>query len=106
MFDGVRPIIRLASAPTASGRPSLMSTATTEGSFSTMPAAADVDQRVGGAEVDGHVTAKEGKAVFGHSWNSPEGLRMGTGGTGALVVRPQATGRAMVSQGGRPATAV
>ena len=37
MFDGVRPIIRLASAPTASGRPSLMSTATTEGSLSTMP---------------------------------------------------------------------
>ena len=37
MFDGVRPIMRLASAPTASGRPSLTSTATTEGSFRTMP---------------------------------------------------------------------
>ena len=37
MFDGVRPIIRFASAPTARGRPSLMSTATTEGSLSTMP---------------------------------------------------------------------
>src|SRR5271155_1961450 len=37
MFDGVRPIIRFASAPTANGRPSLMSTATTDGSLSTMP---------------------------------------------------------------------
>src|SRR3974390_1784430 len=37
MFDGVRPIIRLASAPTASGRPSFMSTATTDGSFRTIP---------------------------------------------------------------------
>ena len=37
MWLGVRPIIRLASAPTASGRPSFTLTATTEGSFSTMP---------------------------------------------------------------------
>src|SRR5215469_2877585 len=37
MFDGVRPIIRLASDPTASGRPSFMSTATTEGSLRTIP---------------------------------------------------------------------
>src|SRR4051794_18936355 len=37
MWAGVRPIIRLASAPTATGRPSLTLTATTEGSFSTMP---------------------------------------------------------------------
>src|SRR5580658_10805079 len=37
MFDGVRPIIRFASAPTANGRPSLMSTATTDGSLKIMP---------------------------------------------------------------------
>ena len=37
MLLGVRPIIRLASAPTASGRPSFTSTATTDGSFSTIP---------------------------------------------------------------------
>src|SRR5687767_4288434 len=37
MWLGVRPIIRLASRPTASGRPSLTLTATTEGSLRTMP---------------------------------------------------------------------
>ena len=30
-----------------------------DGSLSTMPLAADVDERVGGAEVHGHVTAEE-----------------------------------------------
>src|SRR5665213_3663575 len=37
MWLGVRPIIRLASVPTANGRPSLTLTATTEGSFRTIP---------------------------------------------------------------------
>ena len=37
MWLGVRPIMRLASMPTASGRPSRTLTATTDGSFSTMP---------------------------------------------------------------------
>ena len=37
MWLGVRPIMRLASAPTANGRPSFTLTATTEGSLSTMP---------------------------------------------------------------------
>src|SRR3954447_17807742 len=37
MWPGVRPIIRFASAPTASGRPSFTLIATTEGSFRTMP---------------------------------------------------------------------
>ena len=37
MWAGVRPIMRLASTPTASGRPSRTLTATTDGSFSTMP---------------------------------------------------------------------
>ncbi len=37
MWVGVRPIIRLASAPTATGRPSLTLTATTDGSLRTMP---------------------------------------------------------------------
>jgi hypothetical protein len=37
MCDGVRPIIRLASTPTASGRPSRTFTATTDGSLSTIP---------------------------------------------------------------------
>src|SRR5947208_1843780 len=37
MWLGVRPIIRLASDPTASGRPSFTLTATTDGSLSTMP---------------------------------------------------------------------
>src|SRR5271166_1471007 len=37
MWLGVRPIIRLASIPTARGRPSLTLTATTDGSFKMMP---------------------------------------------------------------------
>ena len=37
MRPGVRPIIRFASRPTATGRPSLMSMATTDGSLSTIP---------------------------------------------------------------------
>ena len=37
MRPGVRPIMRFASIPTATGRPSVMSIATTDGSFSTMP---------------------------------------------------------------------
>ena len=37
MCLGVRPSIRLASSPTATGRPSLVSIATTEGSLSTTP---------------------------------------------------------------------
>jgi hypothetical protein len=37
MWAGVRPIIRLASVPTARTRPSLTDTATTDGSFNTMP---------------------------------------------------------------------
>ncbi len=37
MWPGVRPIIRLASMPTANGRPSFTFTATTDGSFRTMP---------------------------------------------------------------------
>ena len=37
MWLGVRPIMRLASAPTASGRPSTVLIATTDGSLRTMP---------------------------------------------------------------------
>ena len=37
MCPGVRPIMRLASRPTATGRPSRTLMATTEGSLSTMP---------------------------------------------------------------------
>ena len=37
MWPGVRPIIRFASAPTASGRPSFTLIATTDGSLRTMP---------------------------------------------------------------------
>ena len=37
MWLGVRPIMRLASRPTATGRPSLTLMATTEGSSRTMP---------------------------------------------------------------------
>ena len=37
MCAGVLPIIRLASVPTATARPSLTCTATTEGSHRTMP---------------------------------------------------------------------
>ena len=37
MYDGVRPIMRLASMPTSSGRLSRVLIATTEGSLSTMP---------------------------------------------------------------------
>ena len=37
MWLGVRPTIRLASMPTATGRPSRTLTAMTDGSFSTIP---------------------------------------------------------------------
>ena len=37
MLLGVRPIIRLASVPTATGRPSWTLTATTDGSLRTIP---------------------------------------------------------------------
>ena len=59
MWLGVRPIMRLASTPTASGRSSLMLTATTDGSFEHDAAAADVHQGVGRAEIDGHVPAEK-----------------------------------------------
>ena len=59
IVPGVRPSIRFASTPTACTSPVRWSIATTEGSREHDPAAADVDERVGGAEVDGHVTAAE-----------------------------------------------
>ena len=67
MWAGVRPIMRLASVPTARTRPSLAATATTDGSFRTMPPTPHVDEGVGGPEVDGHVAAHQGgDRVVGH----------------------------------------
>ena len=59
MLSGVRPIIRLASWPTARTSPVLEFIATTRRLVEEDALAADVDQRVGGAEVDGHVAADE-----------------------------------------------
>ncbi len=59
MCAGVRPIIRLASVPTASKRPSRALTATTDGSSSTIPRTADVHDRVGSSQVDSHVATHE-----------------------------------------------
>ena len=61
MRAGVRPSMRLASAPTAWTSPVRWSMATTDGSESTMPLAADVDEGVGGAEIDGHVARAEAR---------------------------------------------
>ena len=59
MFDGVRPIIRLASAPTAK-RAAVLDVDGDDGGLVQHDAATtDVHERVGGAEVDGHVTAKQ-----------------------------------------------
>ena len=59
MLSGVRPIIRLASWPTARISPVVAFSATTRRLVEQDAAAADVDQRVGGAEVDRHVTADD-----------------------------------------------
>ena len=66
MLAGVRPTIRLASAPTASTRLVLASMATTDGSLMTMPAIADVDQRVGRPEVDPDVAGEDAEDPVEH----------------------------------------
>ena len=57
------PSIRFASTPTAWTSPVRASTATTEGSESTMPTPAYVDERVRGPEVHRHVAAAEAGQV-------------------------------------------
>ena len=73
MLPGVRPIIRLASAPTATTEFVVVSTATTDGSFEQDPAAACVDQRVRGAEVDGEIPAEQVPAALGHQRQPSQG---------------------------------
>ena len=59
IVPGVRPSIRLASIPTAWTSPVRESIATTRGLGQHDAAPAHVDERVGRAEVDGHVAATE-----------------------------------------------
>ena len=59
MLSGVRPIIRLASWPTARISPVVAFMRDDAGLVEQHALAADVDQRVGGAEVHGHVAADE-----------------------------------------------
>ena len=67
MWLGVRPIMRLASEPTANSRLSLLLTATTDGSLSTMPLTAHVHQGVGRPKIHGHIPAEgAGEAVTRH----------------------------------------
>ena len=63
IVPGVRPSIRFASSPTACTSPVRWSIATTDGSREHDPAPAHVDERVRGAEVDGHVAAAEARQV-------------------------------------------
>ena len=86
---GVRPTIRLASAPIASTRLVLASMATTDGSLMTMPAVADMDQRVGGAEVDADVAGEEAEEAVEHAggqvlaaWRTRRAARGRRDGTG------------------------
>ena len=72
---GVRPSIRLASMPTAWTSPVRESIATTRRLGQHDAAAAHVDERVGGAEVDRHVTAAEAGEVReeAHAWATGRG---------------------------------
>ena len=55
MSPGVLPSIRFASWPTARTLPVLVWTATTEGSREDDPLALDMNQGVGGTEIDTHI---------------------------------------------------
>ena len=102
MCAGVRPIIRLASGPTASGRPSLTLTATTDGSLSTMPSPAHVDEGVGGAEIDRHVAAHDRRRAGCRTCGASGGPRgVGARSTECRPRQPNAT----ISRAGRPVTA-
>ena len=59
IVPGVRPSMRLASIPTAWTSPVRESIATTLGSLRHDAAATHVDERVGRAEIDRHITATE-----------------------------------------------
>ena len=103
---GVRPTIRLASAPIASTRLVLASIATTDGSEMTMPAVADVDERVGRAEVDADVTGEEAEESVEHArgaipcwWTRGRERPEGKGGRRAAA--EGGVGGAHASPGGR-----
>ena len=66
MLAGVRPIIRLASMPTASARPFCELTATTDGSLRDDSLTTDEHEGVRGAQVDSHVLAGEREKRIGH----------------------------------------
>ena len=74
------------------GRPSRTLTATTDGSLSTMPRPADVDDGVGGAEVDRHVAAHDRREhVLGHRAGPPLSWHRACGA--AYSCRSEAEGR-------------
>ena len=68
MLAGVRPTIRLASAPIARTRLVLASIATTRRLADDDAAVADVDERVGGPEVDPDVAGEEAEDPVEHLW--------------------------------------
>jgi len=99
MWAGVRPIMRLASSPTARGRPSLVLTATTEGSFRTMPGP-DMTSVFAVPQVDRHVPRRAKRKKIACR-TMPEGLRPREVsvrlGPGRRIGQPRASG-----QGRRP----
>ena len=89
MLSGVRPIIRLASWPTARISPVVAFSATTRRLVEQDALAAHVDERVGGAEVNGHVAADE--AVRHACVPARRGLARVVRGDGAPGHRPRVT---------------
>ena len=71
MWPGVRPIIRFASLPTARMWPVFWLMRHDRRLVEDDTAAAHVDERVRGAEVDGHVTAEVLEGAFEHDVGLP-----------------------------------
>ena len=70
MLPGVRPSIILASLPTARTDflpPRVVMVATTDGFVEDDAAALDIDQRVRGPQIDGHVARKRAKKTAEHA---------------------------------------
>src|ERR1700722_1398874 len=104
MFDGVRPIIRLASAPTARGRPSLMSTATTDGSLSTMPRPRTYTNVLAVPRSTAMSRPRRERRFSAIVGALPRNSRWVPAWPAPLMVRPQAMGLRGGPQGGRRKT--
>src|ERR1700722_4751103 len=101
MFDGVRPIIRFASAPTASGRPSLMSTATTDGSLRTMPRPRTYTSVLAVPRSTAMSRPRRERRFSAIVEALPRNTGWVPASTAPLMVRPQAMGLRGGPQGGR-----